>query len=197
MLLICELQTSNWVTSEVFLTTDNREKVQLVEKYIRIASHTLRFCNFSTTVQIVLGLSSPYLEGLTEVWDAVSHTEAGIYQELKQLVNPQKNWENLRFTMDRASVNAQTGFLPFIGVYLAELVDNSKRPALVHAQGNGEPLVNIQRYRHVASIVKALLNMVHASQRYRFARNVHTFNKCLWIACLNDTDMRRHSGIMV
>ncbi|GAO48638.1 hypothetical protein G7K_2808-t1 [Saitoella complicata NRRL Y-17804] len=189
--------TSNWVTSEVFLTTDNREKVQLVEKYIRIASHTLRFCNFSTTVQIVLGLSSPYLEGLTEVWDAVSHTEAGIYQELKQLVNPQKNWENLRFTMDRASVNAQTGFLPFIGVYLAELVDNSKRPALVHAQGNGEPLVNIQRYRHVASIVKALLNMVHASQRYRFARNVHTFNKCLWIACLNDTDMRRHSGIMV
>ena len=59
---------------------------------------------------------------------------------------------------------------------------------------NGQPkLINFERYRVTASIVKSLLRLLEASSKYAFQPVEGVTSKCLWMAALSDDEIRSRS----
>lgn len=72
------------------------------------------------------------------------------------------------------------------GLYVHDLTYNAQKPAQLASTGDGEPLVNFERYRTTATIVKSLLRLIDASSKYTFAPIPGIIERCLWIAALSD-----------
>lgn len=53
-----------------------------------------------------------------------------------------------------------------------------------------EPLVNFEKYRTMASIVKSLLRLIDASSNYNFSPIPGIIERCLWLAALSDEKIR-------
>lgn len=47
-------------------------------------------------------------------------------------------------------------------------------------------MVNFERYRTTAMIVKSLLRLIDASSKYSFAPIPGVIERCLWMAALSD-----------
>jgi hypothetical protein len=61
---------------------------------------------------------------------------------------------------------------------------------------NGEPLVNFERYRTAAKIVKSLLRLIDASTKYRFEPVQGIIERCLWIASLPEDQIQTRSRLL-
>ena len=67
-----------------------------------------------------------------------------------------------------------------------DLTYNAQKPAQIASTREGEPLVNFERYRTSATIVKNLLRLIDASTKYEFEPASGIIERCLWIAALSD-----------
>lgn len=67
-----------------------------------------------------------------------------------------------------------------------DLTYNAQKPAQIASTRNGEPLVNFERYRTAATIVKSLLRLIDASAKYTFQPVEGIVERCLWMAALPD-----------
>ena len=75
---------------------------------------------------------------------------------------------------------------PLPGLYVQDLTYNSQKPAQIASTRDGEPLVNFERYRTAATIVKSLLRLIDASTKYSFDAVHGVVERCLWISALPD-----------
>ena len=113
------------------------------------------YCNFSTLIQILLGLQSSSVTRLEKTWPLVKRREMKILQELSNFTSPTKNWKNIRDSMTqvaeeygespteiqvrvprkqstKSSVTIKLPFggcIPFLGIYLSDLVFNAELPS--------------------------------------------------------------------
>ena len=62
---------------------------------------------------------------------------------------------------------------------------------------HGEPLVNFERHRTAATIVKSLLRLLHASSKYDFKPIPEVVSRCLWMAALPDEEITARSRSLV
>lgn len=83
----------------------------------------------------------------------------------------------------------------FSGLYVHDLTYNAQKPAQV-ANPNGEPLVNFERYRTAARIVKSLLRLIDASTKYKFEPVPGIIERCLWIASLSEDQIQKRSRML-
>ncbi|KAF7729160.1 hypothetical protein EC973_004928 [Apophysomyces ossiformis] len=107
--------TCQWVASEIVRTRSAETRVRVIEKFIRIALHRNRLkltmsakkCyhhrNYSTLMQILLGLQSPAVSRLEKTWQRIDHYEMQIFGELKDMAKPFRNWKNIRDAMTKAT----------------------------------------------------------------------------------------------
>lgn len=117
--------------------------------------------NYSTLMQILLGLQSPAVSRLQRTWQRVDSYEMQIFNELQELAKPFRNWKNVREAMSKAIENiaessavesvltsSQTdprelgcvrGCIPFLGLYLSDLVFNAELPTFIAASSNTVP----------------------------------------------------------
>jgi hypothetical protein len=102
-----------WVVSECLLTEDIHERARCIVKYIHIATHARRYRNYATMYQIAIALISNDVSRLKKTWSLVPPAEMLIMTELEALVQPLKNFHNLRLEMETATV--EDGCIPFIG----------------------------------------------------------------------------------
>jgi hypothetical protein len=79
------------------------------------------------------------------------------------------------------------------GLYIRDLTYNAQKPSHIKMPGGAEPLVNFERYRSAAVIVKGLLRLIDASSRYTFESLPGVIERCLWMATLGDDRIRRAS----
>lgn len=105
-----------WVVSECLLIEDIRERAQCITKFIHIATHARRYRNYATMYQIAIALISNDISSLKKTWALVPAAEVLVMTELEALVQPMKNFHNLRLEMETATV--EDGCIPFIGRYL-------------------------------------------------------------------------------
>jgi hypothetical protein len=103
-----------WVVSECVLTEDTQERARCIVKYIHIASHARRLRNYATMYQIAIALISNDISKLTKTWAFVPAAELQIMKDLEAIVQPLKNFHNLRLEMETATVD--DGCIPFIGM---------------------------------------------------------------------------------
>lgn len=78
------------------------------------------------------------------------------------------------------------------GLYIHDLTYNAQKPAQV-TTGAGEPLVNFERHRTTARIVKNLLRLIDASTKYSFQPVQGVIERCLWIASLSEEEIQARS----
>lgn len=203
-----------WVLSEIVLTQSAEERASCIVKYIHIAKYCRKAHNYATLLQLTIALTSIDCSRLTKTWDLVPSAEKKALRELETLVTPIKNFHNLRQEMETA--NADEGCIPVVGefiekekdmsrvkamlirhvlsaLYIHDLTYNSQKPSQIASTRDGEPLVNFERYRTTATIVKSLLRLIDASAKYTFQPVEGAIERCLWMACLSDDMIRLKS----
>ncbi|KAI2974720.1 hypothetical protein CBS147323_1380 [Aspergillus niger] len=179
-----------WVLSEIVLTQDIHERARTIAKFIHTAAHARRMCNYATMLQIAIALSSTDCSRLQATWDLVPVADKRLLKDMESLTQPIRNFHELRLEMEMA--NAQDGCIPFVGLYVHDLTYNAQKPARVTTQ-DGESLINFERYRTTAKIVKSLLRLIDASTRYRFEPVPGIIERCLWIASLSEEQVQLRS----
>ena len=181
-----------WVVSECVLTENIEERARCIVKYIHIASHARKLRNYATMYQIAIALISNDVSRLHKTWTLVPTAEKQTMKELEALVQPLRNFHNLRLEMETATV--EDGCIPFIGIYTRDLIYNAQKPAFIDAPPvDGERLVNFERHHTAATIVKNLLRLLEASSKYNFRVDPDLISKCLWLAALNDDEIAKRS----
>jgi len=183
-----------WAVSEIVLTQDLSERVRCIIKYIHIAAHCRRYRNFATMTQLTVALTSNDITRLTSTWASVPHTDIQTLRELEAIVTPMGNFYNIRAEMEGSG--AGEGCIPFVGIYTHDLLVNSERPSQFASTPTTEPLVNFERCRTDAAIVKNLLRLLEASQLYRFLPIEGITERCLWMAALSDEEISRYGRLI-
>lgn len=179
---------AKWASSECVLTEDIEERAKCIVKYIHIASHARRLRNYATMYQITVALLSTDISRLKRTWELVPAAEQQTMRELEGLVQPLRNFHNLRVEMETATL--EEGCIPFIGIYTRDLIYNAQKPAFIgKAPVDGEHLVNFERHHTAATIVKSLLRLLEASSKYTFTPEPSIISKCLWMAALPDEEI--------
>ncbi|ORY13269.1 ras guanine nucleotide exchange factor domain-containing protein [Clohesyomyces aquaticus] len=181
-----------WTVSEIVLTDALEERARCIVKYIHIASHARRLRNYATMYQITIALLSTDVSRLKRTWALVPATEQQTMRNLEALVQPLRNFHNLRVEMETATT--EEGCIPFIGIYTRDLIYNAQKPAFIDAPPvDGERLVNFERHHTAAMIVKSLLRLLEASSKYAFRAEPNIISKCLWMAALSDDELTKLS----
>ncbi|KAJ6093336.1 hypothetical protein N7486_008625 [Penicillium sp. IBT 16267x] len=179
-----------WVVSEIILTREIQERARTIIKFIHTAAHARRMCNYATMLQIAIALSSSDCSRLQKTWQLVPLEDKRLFKDMECLIQPVRNFNDLRVEMETA--NLQEGCIPFIGLYVHDLTYNAQKPAQI-PRGEGGLLVNFERYRTAARIVKSLLRLIDASTKYRFEPVQGIIERCLWVACLSEDDIQSRS----
>ncbi|KAL4992537.1 hypothetical protein BDW68DRAFT_149113 [Aspergillus falconensis] len=184
-----------WVLSEVVLTLDIHERARTISKFIHTAAHARRICNYATMLQIAIALTSTDCSRLQSTWALVSFEDRRILKDMEMLIQPVRNFHDLRVEMETA--NVQDGCIPFVGLYIHDLTYNAQKPAQVAATREGEPLINFERYRTTARIVKSLLRLIDASTKYNIEPVPGVVERVLWIASLSEEQIQIRSKLLV
>ncbi|KAI1860820.1 uncharacterized protein JN550_011282 [Neoarthrinium moseri] len=182
-----------WVISEIVLTQDDCERARCIIKYLHIAAHCRRYRNFATMSQIAIALTSNEVARLSRTWSMLTPQDVMLMEDLETLVSPTKNFYNLRAEMEGCTLETDIGCIPFVGIYTHDLLFNSQRPSEIASSPTTPPLVNFERCRIAASVVKTLLRLLEASTHYRFQPIEGITERCLWMSALSDEEIRRHS----
>ncbi|CAD6567754.1 MAG: Guanine nucleotide exchange factor lte1 [Alectoria sarmentosa] len=177
-----------WALSEIVLTQNIEERALAIIKYIHIAQHARKYHNYATVVQITIALTSVDCARLTRTWDLVPAAEKAMLKEMETLAMPIKNFHKLRQDMEAA--NLDEGCIPFVPLYIHDLTYNAQKPSVVASTRDSEPLINFERFRTAATIVKSLLRLIDASAKYDFRPVEGALERCLWMASLSDDMIR-------
>ncbi|KAI8367484.1 uncharacterized protein BYT42DRAFT_608200 [Radiomyces spectabilis] len=221
-----------WVASEIVRTRDINERTKLIEKFIRLAQKCKLFSNFATLVQIVLGLQSPSISRLKKTWSKVGSSELRLLDQLSAFTSPMRNWKHIRDSMtlvaeehgmsstdiqiELPSTNYRTfrrtkikypfgGCIPFLGIYLSDLVFNSEQPPYLNPGNEAsndtadvspvvrQPLVNFRKHRIMATVIKRVLTFRQLANRYSFDIEDDLYELCWHLQVLDSDAIRKLS----
>jgi len=99
--------------SEIVMTRDVDERARTIVKMIHIAAHARKLQNFATMYQITAALLNSNIARLRKTWKLVSPPDMETFKQLEALIQPVRNFHNLRIEMDK--VTGETGCIPFVG----------------------------------------------------------------------------------
>ena len=195
-----------WALSEIVLTHSMEERALTIIKYINVAHHARKYHNYATMLQLTIALTSVDCTRLTKTWELVPAADKALLKEMETLISPLRNFHNLRQEMETA--NLEDGCIPVVGkypqtlafpetllienaaLYIHDLTYNAQKPSVIASTRDGEPLINFERYRTTATIVKSLLRLIDASAKYSFKPVEGAIERCLWMASLSDDMIR-------
>ncbi|KAL9129346.1 MAG: hypothetical protein Q9217_002184 [Psora testacea] len=180
-----------WALSEIVLTHNIEERALTIMKYIRIAQHAREYHNYATLLQLTIALTSMDCTRLTKTWALVPEAEKAAMKEMESLVSPLRKFHNLRAEMEAA--NLDNGCIPVVAFFLHDLTYNAQKPSVIASTRDAEPLINFERYRTTATIVKSLLRLIDASAKYDFKPAEGALERCLWMASLSEEGIRTKS----
>lgn len=184
-----------WAISEIVLTQDIEERARCMIKFIHIAVHCRKYRNFATMSQLTIALTSNEIGRLTKTWAMVPASDQQTMADLEALISPTRNFYSLRAEMEGGgsvgTAIAEMGCIPFVGIYTHDLLFNAQRPIEIASSPTTAPLVNFERCRTSASIVKTLLRLLEYSSLYTFQPIEGITERCLWMGALTDEEIRR------
>ncbi|CAP71129.1 uncharacterized protein PODANS_6_4970 [Podospora anserina S mat+] len=188
-----------WAISEIVLTQDMEERARCLIKFIHIAARCRWYRNFATMAQLTIALTSNEISRLTRTWSMIPASDTKTLQELEQLMSPMRNFYNLREEMEGggkmgARASMEMGCIPFVGIYTHDLLFNAQKPSEIASSPTGAPLVNFERCRVAAGVVKTLLRLLEASTVYEFEAVEGVTERCLWMGALEEGAIKRLVG---
>lgn len=183
-----------WAISEIVLTQNMEERARCIIKFIHIAAHCRKYRNFATMSQITIALTSNEISRLGRTWAMVPPSDQRTMSDLQALISPTRNFYSLRAEMEGGGSPSfsitEVGCIPFVGIYTHDLLFNAQRPSEIASSPTTAPLVNFERCRTSASVVKTLLRLLEASALYTFQPIEGITERCLWMGALSDDEIR-------
>ena len=193
-----------WAQSEIVLTHNVEERALAIIKFIQVAQNAKKYHNYATMLQMTIALTSVNCARLIKTWARVPEADKASLKELERLVSPLRNFYNLRQEMEAADL--EDGCIPVVGepssistfrisltiaaLFIHDLTYNAQKPSVIASTRDHEPLVNFERYRTTATIVKSLLRLVDASAKYDFTPVEGAIQRCLWMASMSEDGIR-------
>lgn len=174
----------NWIISEILLTAKQSERICIISRFIHIAQNCLELQNYSTLMQILLAVTSEKITKLKDTWSHLNPGDILILKHLEELSSPIKNFLNLRVSINQ--IQPSKGAIPFVGLYLSDLMFNTERPKFIDKQNK---LINFARFRTSVHIVKSLSQCIEWSSHYNLTINDELLSKCLYLKSLNEDEM--------
>jgi GDP/GTP exchange factor required for growth at low temperature len=204
----------NWIISEIILTKDQFERTCIISRFIHIAQNCYALQNYSTLMQVILALTSERIQKLRETWKNLSPGDILMLKNLEELASPLKNFLNIRLCINQ--MKPSKGCIPFVGLYLSDLVFNAERPTFIKNKTNlkknttgtssnapdsdlsnstfnsnaeFDKVVNFSKFRTSVHIVKSLSQCIEWSSNYDMSVNPELLSKCLYIKSLDEEEM--------
>lgn len=119
----------NWIISEILLTKNQFERINIISRFIHIAQNCFVLQNFSTLMQIILALTSEKIQKLKNTWKNLSPGDILMLKNLEDLSSPLRNFLNIRLSINQ--IKPSKGCIPFVGLYLSDLIFNAERPKYI------------------------------------------------------------------
>lgn len=164
------------------------------------------YANFATLLQILLGLQSPAVSRLQATWSQIGTADMRVLNQLFEFTSPMKNWKNIRDSMVTVAEGRDeddgNGCIPFLGIYLSDLVFNSELPAYLEPtrpKGTCEslvlqqPLVNFHKHRITATVIKRVLAFQNLARRYPYTPDPQLYERCLHLETMDTDTIRKMS----
>eukprot|EP01091_Cochliopodium_minus_P014096 TRINITY_DN4716_c0_g1_i1.p1 TRINITY_DN4716_c0_g1~~TRINITY_DN4716_c0_g1_i1.p1 ORF type:complete len:383 (+),score=91.57 TRINITY_DN4716_c0_g1_i1:252-1400(+) len=180
---------SNWVTNQIVTTIDNSQRKLKVERFIDVAQICFEYRSFNTVMEIIGAFEGFAVHRLSKTFESISRPHQEKLKTLKEFCSPQKNFGILR----EAQKVAKDPTLPFIGVYLADLVFLSETDT--HLRGvksnSGQPLLNYQKF---VKMGKTILFLRQKQQLpYDFNEDTEVYNKLKKLQTISEEDALKAS----
>ncbi|XP_019713207.1 rap guanine nucleotide exchange factor 4 [Hippocampus comes] len=154
-----------WVITEVCLCPQLSKRVQLLKKFIKIASHCKEHRNLNAFFAIVMGLSNPAVSRLNQTWEKLPSKFKKFYGEFENLMDPSRNHRVYRLMVAKL----EPPIIPFMPLLIKDMT-------FTH-EGNKtfiENLVNFEKMRMIANTVK----IVRYCRSQPFSPESPLVNKC-------------------
>lgn len=201
----------NWIISEILLTKREEDQINLISRFIHIAQNCFSLQNYSTLIQILLALNSEKVQKLKSTWVNLAPGDILMLKNLDEVSSPLRNFMNIRLCINK--MKPSNGCIPFVGLYLSDLIFNAERPNYVKlivkatelsdtsmkenteitastiSGDQMERLINFSKFRTSVHIVKSLSQCIEWSSYYDFKVNPELLSKCLYIKSLDEDEM--------
>ncbi|KAL6074613.1 Ras guanine nucleotide exchange factor [Balamuthia mandrillaris] len=173
---------SFWVATEMVTQPDLKQRIELLRRFVAIAECCRQMNNYSTMMQIVVGLSLSPVSRLEKTWKALSPKVENTFKILTVMTSGDNNYKLYRTQLHQ---NTDPPAIPALGVYLKDLTfieDGNDTYLSKKKEGEGEEgatnptdqpdrgLLNFAKMRMIASVIQE----VHRFQQcpYEWEENV-------------------------
>uniref|UniRef100_A0A7N8XK48 Rap guanine nucleotide exchange factor 4a n=1 Tax=Mastacembelus armatus TaxID=205130 RepID=A0A7N8XK48_9TELE len=129
-----------WVITEMCLCSQLSKRVQLLKKFIKIATHCKEYRNLNAFFAVIMGLSNPAISRLSQTWELTVQLTVEVFPQ-----DPSRNHRTYRLTFAKL----EPPIIPFMPLLIKDMT-------FTH-EGNKtfiDNLVNFEKMRMIANTVK-------------------------------------------
>ena len=164
-------KVSNWVKTYVVFRREYQARVEVIERFIKVAEKCMEINNFNAMTEIISGLNSIPVNRLRQTWavrhpfplpfpsffsshfslylQSVSKKSMTSFQEMAALMAPEKNYSKFRKHLHTRDPPC----IPYFGVYLTDLtfIDDGNKDLIP-----GTDLINFGKRRKTAAVISEI-----------------------------------------
>jgi len=119
---------TNWVSREIVVTPNLKQRVAVVKRFIQIAKYCKDINNFMGMTEIVSAINSPCVSRLKQTFESLGKKDKETYKEMEELVlNPVHNFSKYRDIINSLSISVFP-VVPYLGVMLSDLISIAELP---------------------------------------------------------------------
>ncbi|KAJ6230896.1 ras guanine nucleotide exchange factor i-related [Anaeramoeba flamelloides] len=149
---------SNWVSSTILSTQTIKERIKVVSKMIKLASHFLKLNNFHSSQAILASLEHPHIKRLKYTWEELPKSDKKQLKKLQNIMPP--NFKSKNYTKHISTIFDKP-IIPNLVYYLTELTaKEEKEPDLINN------LINFAKRREIFKIISNLTKYQHLFYNY-------------------------------
>ncbi|XP_051922285.1 rap guanine nucleotide exchange factor 5-like isoform X2 [Hippocampus zosterae] len=136
-----------WVMTEVLVCTALCQRVQLIKKFIKIASHCKAQRNLHCFFAIVMGLNTAAVSRLSQTWEKIPGKFKRLFSELESITDPSLNHKAYRDTFKKMKAPK----IPFLPLLLKDITFIHEGNRTFH-----DNLVNFEKLHMIADTVRLI-----------------------------------------
>ncbi|XP_033735691.1 LOW QUALITY PROTEIN: rap guanine nucleotide exchange factor 4-like [Pecten maximus] len=136
-----------WVITEMVLAQNVSKRVQLLRKFIKLASHCKEYQNLNSFFAIVMGLSNIAVSRLSQTWEKLPSKFKKMFAEFETLMDPSRNHHVYRLIVAKLAAP----IIPFMPLLMKDLT-------FTH-EGNKtyfDGLVNFEKMHMIAQTMRTV-----------------------------------------
>eukprot|EP01102_Stenamoeba_stenopodia_P001613 TRINITY_DN1144_c0_g1_i1.p1 TRINITY_DN1144_c0_g1~~TRINITY_DN1144_c0_g1_i1.p1 ORF type:complete len:605 (-),score=138.63 TRINITY_DN1144_c0_g1_i1:105-1919(-) len=179
-------EVSYWVASEIVSVKALKNRVEVLKRFILLADHTRQLNNFSTMMEIIVGLNLAAVQRLEKTWLSVPPKYMQMFNSMMSLTSSSQNYKAYREHV--ASIQGPS--IPYIGIYLRDLtfVEDGNETFL-----NSTKIVNYEKMRMLSTILNEIKEL--QTQQYNIQQDKSILQYLLVdrVIYLTDDELRQES----